>query len=60
MQAWPRPGLSKTLRLQSFLDSRYIKVVRFSALSTGRLNPPRPPPHQEIFLVLISVVAGIV
>jgi hypothetical protein len=49
LQAWTGPWGSRRLRLLEFLDNRYMKVVRLSALSTGRLYP------QERFLVLISV-----
>jgi hypothetical protein len=36
-----------------------MKVVRLSAICTGRLYPP-PPPPQQIFLVLISVGGWVV
>ena len=42
LQAWLCPWGSRRLGLPEFLDSRNMKVVRLSALGTGRLYPPPP------------------
>jgi hypothetical protein len=49
LQALTGPWGSSSLRLPEFVDNRQKKVVRLSALLTGRLYP------QERLLILISV-----
>jgi len=40
VQAWADPEDSRRLRLPEFLGNRHMKVVRLSALRTGRLYTP--------------------
>jgi hypothetical protein len=39
LQAWTGPWGFQELEAPEFLDSRHMKVVRLSALRTGRLYP---------------------
>jgi hypothetical protein len=49
LQAWTGPWGSRRLRLPEFLENQHLKVVRLSALRTGRFYP------LEIFLILVYV-----
>jgi len=39
LQAWRVPGVSRRMRLPDFKTNQHMKVVRLSALRTGRLYP---------------------
>jgi hypothetical protein len=39
IQVWTGPEVSRTLRLLEFQNIRHLKVVRLSAVRTGRLYP---------------------
>ena len=41
VQGWTDPGVSRSFTAAKFQDNRHVKVVRLSALSTGRLYLPR-------------------
>jgi hypothetical protein len=43
LQPWTGPYGSRRLRFPEFLDNRYMKVLRLSALRTGQLYPKRYP-----------------
>ena len=47
-----RQWVFQEIEAPRFHDNKHMKVVRLSALNTGRLQPP---PTQKMFLVFISV-----
>jgi len=50
MTAIPVTDLFQEVEVPRFRDNRHMKVLRLSALYTGRLYPPSP---QEIYLVIV-------
>jgi len=43
IQAWTVPSGSKRFRLPEFLEKRYMKFSRLSALAPAVFTPPPPP-----------------
>jgi hypothetical protein len=57
LQAWINPEGSRRLRLPDFKDNRNVKVVRLSALRTGRIYPSRKYSWYSFLLEAESVDA---
>jgi hypothetical protein len=56
LQVWFRLEVSRSLRLPGLLESRVMKVVRLSALSTGHFYPPGNISDSHICCSLYSLV----
>jgi hypothetical protein len=58
LQAWTGPEGSRRLGLPRFQDNRYMNMVGFSALRTGRLYPPRKYSWHSFLLETVSTTPG--
>jgi len=52
------PCTPTSLRLPKLLDTRYMKVVRLSALRTAHIYLPPPPPPPALWIVFLFEVRG--